>query len=31
VMFKPVNTTALRLEVVLQPSVSAGLQEWKVK
>jgi DUF1680 family protein len=31
VTFKPVNTTALRLEVVLQPSVSAGLQEWKVK
>jgi DUF1680 family protein len=31
VTFKPVNTTALRLEVVLQPGVSAGLQEWKVK
>ena len=31
VTFKPVNTTALRLEVVLQPGVSAGLQEWRVK
>ncbi len=29
--FKPVTTTALRLEVTLQPSFSAGLQEWKVK
>jgi hypothetical protein len=31
VSFKPVNTTALRLEVVMQPTFSAGLQEWKVK
>jgi hypothetical protein len=31
VTFTPVETTALRIEVVLQPGVSAGLQEWKVK
>ena len=31
VTFKPVTTTALRLEVVFRPGVSAGLQEWKVK
>ena len=31
VTFTPVNTTALRIEVVMQPGVSAGLQEWKVK
>ena len=31
VSFKPVTTNALRLEVVLQPEWSAGLQEWKVK
>ena len=31
VTFKPVNTTALRLEIVLQPGQSAGLQEWRVK
>jgi len=31
VAFTPVNTTALRLEVVLQPGQSAGLQEWKAK
>ena len=29
--FKPVTTTALRLELVMQPTFSAGLQEWKVK
>jgi DUF1680 family protein len=29
--FKPVTTTALRLEVVMQPEFSAGLQEWRVK
>jgi uncharacterized protein len=29
--FKPVITSALRLEIVLQPGVSAGLQEWRVK
>jgi DUF1680 family protein len=29
--FKPVSTTALRLEVTLQGSWSAGIQEWKVK
>ena len=31
VTFKPVTTSALRLEVVLQPGASAGLQEWRVK
>ncbi|HEY0874566.1 MAG TPA: glycoside hydrolase family 127 protein [Vicinamibacterales bacterium] len=31
VTFKPVTTTALRLEVVMKPGMSAGLQEWKVK
>jgi hypothetical protein len=31
VTFKPVATTALRLEVTLQPGWSAGIQEWKVK
>ena len=31
VNFKPVTTTALRLEVIIKPGVSAGLQEWKVK
>ena len=31
VRFSPVTTTALRLELVMQPSVSAGVQEWKVK
>ena len=31
VRFKPVTTTALRLELVMQPGVSAGVQEWKVK
>ncbi len=31
VTFKPVTTTALRLEIVMQPNFSAGLQEWKVK
>ena len=30
VKFKPVTTTALRLEVTLQPSWSAGIHEWKV-
>jgi hypothetical protein len=30
VTFKPVTTTALRLEVTLQPSWSAGIQEWQV-
>ena len=29
--FKPVTTSALRLEVVMQPGFSAGVQEWKVK
>jgi hypothetical protein len=29
--FKPVTTTALRLELVMQPAFSAGVQEWKVK
>ncbi len=31
VTFKPVTTTALRLELVMRPTVSAGVQEWKVK
>jgi hypothetical protein len=31
VAFRPVTTTALRLEVVMQPAWSAGLQEWRVK
>lgn len=31
VAFKPVTTSSLRLEVVLQPEWSAGVQEWKVQ
>ncbi|HQR31931.1 MAG TPA: glycoside hydrolase family 127 protein [Blastocatellia bacterium] len=31
VRFKPVATSALRLEIIMQPNWSAGLQEWKVK
>jgi hypothetical protein len=31
VSFKPVTTSALRLEVTMQPNWSAGIQEWKVK
>lgn len=31
VTFAPVTTTALRLEVTLQPQWSAGIQEWKVR
>lgn len=31
VAFKPVTTTALRMEIVMQPNFSAGLHEWKVK
>ena len=31
VTFTPVTTSALRLELVMQPKVSAGVQEWKVK
>jgi hypothetical protein len=31
VTFKPVMTSALRIELVMQPDVSAGVQEWKVK
>ena len=30
VSFKPVTTTALRLEVTLQPAWSGGIQEWTV-
>jgi hypothetical protein len=26
-----VTTGALRIELVMQPNVSAGVQEWKVK
>jgi hypothetical protein len=29
--FKSVTTTALRLEVTMQPTWSAGVEEWKVK
>ena len=29
--FKPVTTSALRLEVTLQPQWSAGILEWKLK
>jgi hypothetical protein len=31
VTFTPIMTTALRLEVTMQPQWSAGVQEWKVK
>ena len=31
VAFKPVTTSGLRLEVVLPPEWSAGIQEWKVQ
>jgi DUF1680 family protein len=31
VTFKPVTTTGLRIELTMQPNVSAGVQEWKVK
>jgi hypothetical protein len=31
VHFTPVTTAALRLELVMQPNVSAGVQEWIVK
>ena len=31
VRFTPVTTTALRIELVMQPNVSAGVQEWKVR
>jgi hypothetical protein len=31
VAFTPVTTAALRIEVVMQPGASAGLQEWKVR
>jgi hypothetical protein len=31
VVFKPVTTSGLRLEVVLPPEWSAGIQEWKVR
>ena len=31
VAFEPVTTKGLRLEVVLRPEVSAGIQEWKVE
>lgn len=30
VSFSPVTTTALRIELAMQPGVSAGLQEWRV-
>jgi hypothetical protein len=31
VTFKPVTTSALRLEVTMQEGFSAGIQEWKVR
>jgi hypothetical protein len=31
VTFKPVTTSALRIEVTMQPRFSVGLQEWKAK
>ncbi len=31
VTFKPVSTSGLRLELVMQPNFSAGIEEWKVK
>ena len=31
ITFKPVTTTALRIELTMQPEVSAGIQEWRVK
>ncbi|MCU1294945.1 MAG: hypothetical protein JWP08_3795 [Bryobacterales bacterium] len=31
VTFKPVRTTALRLELQLQPNASAGIEEWRVR
>ena len=31
VHFAPVTTSALRLELVMQPNVSAGVQKWTVK
>ena len=31
VSFQPVTTGALRIEVTMQPTFSAGLQEWTVK
>jgi DUF1680 family protein len=31
VHFTPIMTSGLRLELVMQPNVSAGVQEWKVK
>ena len=31
VKFTPVTTPALRIELVMQPNNSAGIQEWKVK
>ena len=29
--FKPVETTALRIEVQLKPNLSAGILEWKME
>jgi Flp pilus assembly secretin CpaC len=29
--FKPVTTSPLRIELKMQPDVSAGVREWKVK
>ena len=29
--FAPITTSAVRLELTMQPRVSAGVQEWRVK
>jgi hypothetical protein len=31
VRFKPVETTALRIEVMLRPDFSGGILEWKIE
>jgi DUF1680 family protein len=31
VTFKPVTTSGLRIELTMQPDMSAGIQEWRVK
>jgi hypothetical protein len=31
VTFTPIRTSGLRLEIVMQPGFSAGIQEWTVQ
>jgi len=31
VTFKPVTTSGLRIELTMQPDMSAGIQEWRVQ